>query len=153
MEEYRLKAAFVSGFAGFVEWPPEALKNPSDPIAVCVFGENPFGSALEQAIKGKTVQEHKLLTRHVPDVQQSTGCQILFVAPSERRRLRSILKEGQLNSVLTVGDSDNFTAEGGMIELRVEGEQIQILINLSAAEKNRLKISSRLLSLARIVKK
>lgn len=153
MEEYRLKAAFVSSFAGFVEWPPDTLKGPGDPVVICVLGENPFGTTLDRAVHGKTVQDRKLSTREISDVRQAAGCQILFVSASERKHLRSILKEPQLSAVLTVGDTDNFTAEGGMIDLEVEGDRIRILINLGAAEQGRLRISSRLLSLAKIVKK
>ena len=153
MEEYRLKAAFVSSFAGFVEWPADALKNPRDPIVICVLGENPFGTALDQAINGKNIQDRKLSVRSIADVRLAAGCQILFISSSERKHFRSILKEPQLSGVLTVGDSGNFTSEGGVIDLQVEGDKIRILINAQAAEQSRLRISSRLLSLARIVKK
>jgi hypothetical protein len=158
MEEYRLKAAFVSSFAGFVEWPapgkpPDATRKSRDPISICVLGENPFGSALEQAVSGKIVQDRPLTVRWIGDVRQAAGCQILFVSSSERKRLRSILKDSSLTGVLTVGDTSNFTSEGGVIDLEVEGDKIRILINMEAAEQNSLRISSRLLSLARIVKK
>jgi hypothetical protein len=153
MDEYRLKAAFVSSFAGFVEWPPDALKSPRDPIVICVLGENPFGSALDQAVIGKTLQDRKLAVRSIADVRQAAGCQILFISSSERKHLRSILKEPQLSGILTVGDSDDFTSEGGVIDLQVEGDRIRILINMEAAEQSRLRISSKLLSLARIVKR
>jgi hypothetical protein len=153
MEEYRLKAVFVSSFAGFVEWPPDSLKNPSDPIVICVLGENPFGSALDQAASGKTVQDHKLQVRRVTDIRQAADCQILFVSSSERKHFRSILKDAPLTGLLTVGDVGNFTSEGGVIDMEVDGDRIQILINLAAAEQGRLRISSKLLSLARIVKK
>jgi hypothetical protein len=153
MEEYRLKAAFVSSFAGFVEWPPDALKSPGEPIVICVLGQDPFGSVLDQAVNGKTVQDRKLAPRRITDVRQAAGCQILFVSSSERKHLRSILKEPQLSGILTVGDTDGFTSEGGVIDLQVAGDRIRILINLEAAEQSRLRISSKLLSLARIVKK
>jgi YfiR/HmsC-like len=153
VEEYRLKAAFVSSFAGFVEWPQDVLKSSGASIVICVLGENPFGPALDQAVIGKSVQDRKLSARGISGVQQATGCQILFISSSERKHFRSILKDPQLSGVLTVGDTGNFTAEGGIIGLEVEDDRIRILINLGAAEQGRVRISSRLLSLARIVKK
>jgi hypothetical protein len=153
MEEYRLKAAFVSSFAGFVEWPQEVLKSPQDPIGICVLGENPFGSALDQAIAGKTFRDHKLAAKEISDVRQATGCQILFISSSERKHLRTILRGPEVNGVLTVGESDEFTTEGGVIDLKVDGDRIRILVNLEAAEQSHLRISSKLLSLAKIVKK
>jgi hypothetical protein len=152
-EEYRLKAAFVASISGFVEWPPDALKNASDPLVICVLGEDPFGSALDQTISGKAVQDHKLIARRIAEVRQAFGCQILFISSSERRRLHGILKEVQASAILTVGDAGNFTSEGGMIDLLLEGDRIRILVNTEAADLGRLRISSKLLSLARIVKK
>lgn len=153
MDEYRLKAAFVSSFAGFVEWPSDALKKTRDPIVICVLGENPFGSALDQAVNGKTVLDRKLSVRNIAGVRLAGGCQILFIASSERKHFRTLLKDPLLSGVLTVGDSDNFTTDGGVIDLQVDGDKIRILINVQAAEQSGLRISSRLLSLARIVKK
>jgi YfiR/HmsC-like len=152
MEEYRLKAAFVASFAGFVEWPPDTLKNSHDPIAICVLGENPFGTALDQAASGKSIQDHKLVVHVITDVRQAAGCQILFVSSSESKHLRSILKDVQLSGVLTVGDTRDFTSQGGVINLQLESDRIRILINMDTAEQGRLRISSKLLSLARIVK-
>jgi hypothetical protein len=152
MEEYRLKAAFVASFAGFVEWPPDIMKNSHDPIVICVLGENPFGSALDRAVSGKSIQDHKLAIHDITDVRQAAGCQILFVSSSESKHLRSILKEPQLNGILTVGDTRDFTAHGGVINLQLESDRVRILINMDAAEQGRLRISSKLLSLARIVK-
>jgi hypothetical protein len=153
VEEYRLKAAFVSKFADFVEWPPQAWKSPSDPLLICVLGENPFGSALDQAVSGKTVQDRKIAVRYMTGAAQIAGCQILFVSSSERKHYRSILKLIPANGVLTVSDADNFTSEGGMVDLPLDGERIRIVINLEAVEQARLRISSKLLGLARIVRR
>jgi len=153
VEEYRLKAAFVSKFAGFVEWPAETWKGASAPILICVLGENPFGSALDQAISGKTIQDRKLAVRYVTSARQTGGCQIVFVSASERKRFRSILKDLPATGVLTVSDADSFTEEGGIIDLPLEDDKIGIVINLDAAERARLHISSKLLGLARIVRK
>jgi YfiR/HmsC-like len=152
VEEYRLKAAFVASFAGFVEWPPDILKNPHDPIVICILGENPFGSALDRAAGGKSVQDHQLAVHAIADVRQAAGCQILFVSASESKHFRSILKDPQLSGILTVGDTHDFTSQGGVINLQLESDRIRILINTNAVEQGRLRISSKLLSLARIVK-
>lgn len=153
VEEYRLKAAFVSKFAGFVDWPAQAWKSASDPIVICVLGENPFGSALDQAISGKTVHDHKLAARYAATVRQCATCQIVFISSSERKHFRSVLKEIPHFGVLTVSDADNFTDDGGMIDLPLESDRVRIVINIDAAEQAGLHISSKLLSLARIVRK
>ena len=87
-DEYRVKAAFLYNFAKFVEWPPQAFKSPSDPIVIGVLGKNPFGDALADEVAGKTLGGRAFQVREVTDAQQASGCQIVFVSSSERKRLR-----------------------------------------------------------------
>src|SRR5689334_4468687 len=90
-EEYTLKAAVLYNVTKFVEWPPEAFRSSSDPVAICVLGENPFGDALSQAVGGKLHDGRKFAVRQVNDVSKANGCQILFVSSSEQKRLHAIL--------------------------------------------------------------
>jgi hypothetical protein len=152
-EEYRVKAAFLFNFAKFVEWPPQTFKNRGDPIAICVLGKDPFGGALDQAVSGQTVQGKSFSVRQLVDAQQIGTCQIVFVSSSERKRLPSIFHEIKTSGVLTVGECDNFTAEGGVANFRIEEGTIRIQINVDAAAQQQLHISSKLLSLAEIVRK
>jgi len=153
VDEYQVKAAFLYNFAKFVEWPAQAFRDRSTPFTICVLGQNPFGPALEAAIDGKVVEDRKLVVRQFADVRQVSGCHILFVSSSERKLLRSILGEIKESGVLTVGETDGFTVEGGVVNLLVEGGRVRFEINLDAAGQQKLRISSKLLSLARIVKK
>jgi hypothetical protein len=151
-DEYRVKAAFLYNFAKFVEWPAQAFKSAADPIAICVVGKNPFGGALEQAVSGQAAQGKLFTVRQVSDASQMRACHILFVSSSERKRLAPIFQEIKNGSVLTVGESDNFTAEGGMVNFRIEEGSVHLQINPDAAAQQRLHISSKLLSLAEIVR-
>ena len=153
VDEYQLKAAFLYNFAKFVDWPPQAFKSATDPIAICIVGKNPFGRNLDQAVNGQVVQGKSFIVRQVADLQQMGTCQILFVASSERKRLAAILHEVKTAGVLTVGESDNFTAEGGIINFRIEDGNVRLQINAEAAAQQQLHISSKLLSLAEIVRK
>jgi len=152
-EEYRVKAAFLLNFARFVEWPPQEFKSSADPIAICVIGQNLFGNALDNAVIGKTVEGRAFLVRQLSGSQPLGGCQILFVSSSERNRLQAILGEIKTGGVLTVGETDAFASEGGMINFKIEGGRVRLQVNLEAAEEANLRISSTLLSLAQIVKK
>jgi hypothetical protein len=153
VEEYRVKAAFLFNFAKFVEWPPQIFKTARDPIAICVVGQNLFGEALNEAVSGKTVEGRTFLVRQVSGEQPSAGCQILFVSSSERKRLRVILGEIKADGVLTVGETDNFASEGGIINFKIEAGRVCLQVNVDAAEQAKLHISSKLLSLAQIVKR
>ncbi len=153
MDEYQVKAGFVSSFASFVEWPPETFKSLRDPITICVLGENPFGETLEGLMVGKVVEGRAFVVHEVPDSRQASNCQIIFVSSSEHLRLRTILESLGDRSILSIGDTADFIAEGGIIHLRTEGGRVHIEINVEAAKGKHLKISSRLLQLAKNVGK
>jgi uncharacterized protein DUF4154 len=152
-DEYQVKAAFMYNFAKFVEWPPQAFKTSTDPIAICIVGQSPFGSALDAAVSGKTVEGRTFLVRHLSDEQPSTGCQILFVSTSEHRRVHAILDAIKTGGVLTVGETETFASEGGVINFKIESGKVRLQVNVDAAEQAKLRISSKLLSLAQIVKR
>jgi hypothetical protein len=152
-EEYRVKAAFLFNFAKFVEWPPHTFKSVEDPILICIVGKNPFGDFLYQAVSGHTVQGKSFGVRQIAELPQMSGCNIVFVASSERKRLATIFHEIKTAGVLTVGESDNFTAEGGVINFRIEDGTVRLQINVDAAAQEQVRISSKLLGLAEIVHK
>jgi len=152
IEEYQFKAAFLYNVAKFVEWPPAAFKGSSDPIVSCILGDSPLASALEQGAKGKMVGDREFVIRRIADVRQSSGCHILFVSSSERKRWRSIFDGTRNSGMLTIGESDGFATEGGVLNFKLEGNKMLIQINLETANREGLKISSRLLSLSQIVK-
>ena len=151
-EEYPVKAAFLFNFAKFVEWPAGAFKGPEDPIAICVLGQDPFGSALEDVVRNKTVANRAFVVRDVANAQQAGKCHIVFVSASERKRCRSFLGELKGRSILTVGEAEDFIENGGIINFKLKDARVRIEIDADAAERAKLRISSKLLSLAEIRK-
>lgn len=149
--EYQIKAAFLYHFVKFVEWPSEALPEASPTIHICVLGTDPFGGALE-ALKGKTVKGRSLVISRFERVRDLGGCHIAFVSSSEKGRLGEIVETLKEASVLTVGDMDRFAELGGIISFVVESNKVRFEINVVRAERARLKISSQLLKLARVVR-
>ena len=149
--EYQIKAAFLYNFAKFVEWPTEALIDPNAPIILGVLGKDPFGGALE-SIKGKSVKGRKVAIRRFKGMQDLKFSHILFVSSSEKKRLAQIMRTIKDWSVLTVGDMEQFTEAGGIINLIIERNRVRFEINLNAAERAGLKLSSKLLKLAKIVR-
>jgi hypothetical protein len=149
--EYAVKAAFLFNFAKFVEWPDDAFADRSSPLVLCVIGEDPFGDALK-SLKGKTVNGRHLAIRYMTTIEELDRCHLLFVCPSEKPVLPKILQTTKGRSILTVGDMGGFAQDGGIINLVKEENRVGIEINLEAAQRSRLKISSKLLALAKIVK-
>jgi hypothetical protein len=152
-DEYQVKAAFLYNFAKFVEWPQGAFASPTDPIGICIVGQNPFGSTLEKMVQGKMVGDRTFAVRRFPDTLQASQCQILFIGAAEWRRTRALLEAVKSTGILTVGESDDFTALGGIISFRLDGPRVRIKVDLQTAEQAKLRISSKLLSLAEIAKK
>jgi hypothetical protein len=146
--EYRLKAAFVFNFAKFVEWPPEAFTNATAPIVIGILGDNPFGQDLEETVNAKTVNDRPFEIREFHSATDARKCHILFICTSEKDKLSQIFDALRDTNVLTVGETDGFTDNGGMINFVRQGTKIRFQINADAAKAARLKISSKLMSLA-----
>lgn len=149
--EYQIKAAFLYNFAKFVDWPAGAFPNPQAPFAICILGTDPFGSAIDSLLRGKTVGEHPVVIQRSREPSEVRHCQIVFVSASEKRRLPEIIASLQKANVLIVGDTDHFADSGGTIQLILEEDHVRFAVNVDAADGAGLKISSKLLALARIV--
>jgi hypothetical protein len=151
-DEYQVKAAFLFNFAKFVEWPPQTFKSPTDAISICVLGPDPFGRSLDEAVNAKSIDGRKLAVRQIDNLQQAGGCQILFIASRKKKHSTDADAAVAMAGVLTVGDSDGFAAAGGVIGFKLEGGKVRLEVNLDAAGQRKLRISSKLLSLALIVR-
>ncbi len=149
--EYQVKAAFLFNFAKFAEWPADAFEGPDDPITICVAGDDPFGESLDAVVRGETVSGRRLTVRRTQSLSKLKDCQIVFVPRSERARRRAILSSLEGTAVLSVGEDDGFLTDGGVVRFVLDQNRIRFEINLAAAEGNRLKLSSKLLRLARAV--
>jgi YfiR/HmsC-like len=146
-----VEAVFLFNFSQFVEWPPQAFAEPSSPIVICVLGSDPFGTTLDEVIRGETVQGRALTVRRFQRVEDLTDCQILFISRSEQARLQPILKTLQGRSILTVSDLEEFAGDGGVICFVLVDNKIRLRVNLHAAKAAGLTLSSKLLRPAQIV--
>ena len=151
LSEYQVKAAYLFNFLKFVEWPKDAFADPLAPIVVGVVGEDPFGNALPQVVIGKTVQGRDLVIRIYRAGEDLRGAHILFISSSERKRIPAILSSLRGSCVLTVADTTGFLEAGGMIQFLNENERVRFAINVDATGQAKLKVSSKLLSLAKVM--
>lgn len=146
--EYQIKAAFIYNFARFVDWPTQAFADASSPLIIGVLGKNDFGSSLAQTINGKSIHGHPLEFKLFPSLAQAANCQVLFISASEKNHLSKIISTLGSASILTVSETDDFIAQGGMINLRIVDDKVRFEINNSAAKSAGLTVSSKLLTLA-----
>ena len=150
-EEYQVKAAFLYNFAKFVEWPAPVA--PSEPFVICILGQNPFGTALADAVREKVAGGRPFAVHLISDSPSKSSCQILFINSSDRQRFHSMAGNFKGSGMLTVGEASWFIADGGIINFKLVDGKIRFDISVQAAELAHLSISSKLLSLAQIVKK
>ncbi len=149
--EYQVKAAFLFNFAKFVEWPAGARAGQGF-LFVCVLGRDPFGPVLEELIQGKRVNGRPLRAKRISRPEEVPSCHMLFISGSEGGRLEEILSLAREASVLTVSDVDRFVQRGGVINFLKGDKKIRFEINPDAAARAGLKISSKLLQLATVVR-
>ena len=119
---------------------------------MCVVGDEVVAGALDQTTKGHMIEGHDLAVTVRKADESSAGCHLLYVSASEIKRSAGLLLQARGGSVFTVSDADGFVESSGVAQLIVEHDRMRFAINLGSAQRARLNISSKLLSLAKIVK-
>lgn len=151
LPEPQLKAGFLLNFTKFVEWPPSAFRTPQSPMTICFLGDDPVGRFLDDAIKGQSVEGRSLTVRRVSQVPRDDSCQVAYLGGADRGKAEQVLDNIKGLPILTVGESSTGSDSGSVIVLLKEDNQIRFNINLDTADRSGLKISARLLRLAKTV--
>jgi hypothetical protein len=149
--EYQVKALFLYNFLNFVDWPADSSIHSSPTINVCVIGDDPFDNALDN-IRDNTVKDKKLAIRFYRPYDEPKGCHLLFIPATEKRHVAQILKSVRESNVLTVGDTEESARQGAIIGFYIEQNKVRFAINIEAARRAGLRISAKLLKLAKIIK-
>ena len=151
--EAQVKAVFLFNFAKYVDWPAAAFPNDAAPITIGVVGTELVGENLRHYVEGKTVNGRSFAVKHLASDSDFSGCQILFISDSEASRMRGILEKASVSPILTVGEDEAFARNGGIIDFVLKNGNVRLAIDLGAAKKAGLTISSRLLAVADVVKR
>jgi hypothetical protein len=150
--EYPLKAAYLYNFGSYVEWPASAFADGQTPLVIGVLDPDPFGSILDQIARQKQIAGRKIVIARFESAEQVKACHIFFVPGSASAAVRSQALQKLLHSpTLVVGESPGLTAQGAVINFFIEQNKVRFEINPQAAKDRGLKISSKLLGLAKIV--
>lgn len=148
--EYQVKAAFLLNFTKFIEWPPDESAGPDSSFEICILGDDPFGTALDQMVEGETLRGRRMTVQRVRR-PPPPSCRVLFIGKMEKD-LASLMTD-LAPGVLTVGDGPGFLRDGGMIAFLLDNNRVRFDINQSVAARAGLNISSKLLKVARSVEK
>ena len=147
--EYEVKAAYLLNFLQYTTWPDAALGD-DDPIVLCVLGTDPMGDLLARAVAGRRVAGHQVELLAVERVLEVDRCHAGFIAQQNRIAPRVWLERLEGRPVLTIGEGEGFTQDGGMIGLVLEARTVRFEVNLDAVRRSGLELSSRVLRLARM---
>jgi len=147
----KLKVAILYKIMQFVEWPDDGEAATNLPIHLCLLGADPFGGLLGQ-LEARPVRGRPLRVDYLANGPSggTPKCHVVFISASERPRLAQVIGQLRGNDVLVVSDIDQFTDHGGMLGLNVEEGSVHININLNNLRKSVVKVSSKLLELARV---
>jgi len=149
LSEQKIKAGLIYNFLKYTEWPPSKTAGPSSPLDICIFGsEDPLDGYL-QPIEGRTVNQRMIKLRHITSVEDAAKCHMLFIGSDEQGQWPALRRSLVNKSVLTVGDFEGFSHDGGMIEFSSEDNRIQIWLNVAAVDEARLHIYDSLRRLAK----
>jgi hypothetical protein len=151
--EYEIRAAFLSRFTEFIVWPQEAFPSRSAPIRICVYGADPFGPMLDRTLEGQSVNGRPLIPVRVMSMEDLSNCHVAFINQPQQERMTTALNTLRGKPVLTVADAEDFLDRGGAVRFVTVGGRLSFDVNVSAAQEGRLQLSSKLLRLARNVKR
>jgi hypothetical protein len=152
LSKYQVEAVFLLNFAKYVEWPAAAFPDATAPITIGVMGTDPFGDSLPHTMEGKMVNGRPFVIKHLAADSAVDGCHILFVSHSEASRMSGILDKAGSLPILTVGEDESFARNGGIINFVLKNDKVRLEIDLAAARKAGVTISSKLLAVADAVK-
>jgi len=149
--EIQIKAAFLYKFGGFVEWPAGAFARPDAAFMIGVIGADALAAELEQVVAGRTVQGRAVSVRKLRRGESLSGLHVLFVGQQEASRLAEILASAKSQPLLVVTEFDNALSQGSMINFVAVDDKVRFDVALPPAERGQLRISARLLAVARKV--
>lgn len=150
--EYQVKAACLYHFAIFVEWPWQAFAGSATPLVIGFFGDSALGDDLHNIIgRNPTAQSRRIEVRRYKSGDEPEGCHILFLPRSASGQIETILHRLDARPGLTVSETEDFVPQGGMIGFALVNRSVRFDVNTQSATAAQLRISSRLLELARTV--
>lgn len=152
--EYEVKAAFLYNFAKFVEWPAATFSRTGGSVVLCVLGPNPFGPTLERIAREQKVQGRPMVIKRAQTAAELGPCHLLYgPQPDDSGQLAEAIRAVSVPGRLVVGEGEQFAAQGGGIGFFLEQRRVRFAINLAATDRAGLKVSSKLLKIAKVIRK
>jgi hypothetical protein len=148
---YRIKAGFLFNFLKFTDW-PEAASAPGSPYRIAVAADDITFALIAGALAGKTVQDRAVSVTRATDASPGNSPHLLFLARSAPPAARALANDYTARPVLTVGETEGFARQGGILNFVLVEEAVRFEVNLVAAQRAGLRISSRISKMAILVR-
>lgn len=149
--EYKLKAVYIYNFLQFIEWPSSAFNDQNSPIVIGILGEDPYGEVIDETVKSEKIGDRPIKVKRYKFISDIDTCQVLFVCASEDKNVKNILYDLKGLPILTISDINDFAENGGNINFYVDENKLRFKINVKTLQDAKLKVSSKLLRLAKVI--
>ncbi|WOB08236.1 YfiR family protein [Piscinibacter gummiphilus] len=149
--EHQVKAAYLYKFLDFVEWPAAAFDGPKSPFVIGVAGSDVLAEELDVLISRRRAESRPVVSRRLGPGEAASGLHVLFVGRGAGARAANWLASTARQPVLTVTEADDAQPAGSTINFVMIDKRVRFDVDLRGAEARELKISSRLLGVARRV--
>lgn len=151
-EEYEIKAAFLYNLGNYLKFPANVLsdRDTEQNFFICILGRDPFQQNIDSAAEDEKIQGHPVQVKRLQRVQEVDGCHLLFISDSERSRLKNLFQTLARRPILTVGDTDDFIEQGGMIKFYNDNNKIRLALDLEKVRAVDIKPSANLLKIVKL---
>lgn len=153
LPERSIKAAFLYKFLGYAEFPASVFGDVNAPLVIGVAGADEMAADLARIVAGRAVQGRQVVVRALREHDTLAGVHLLFIGGDDPARLRQALRAIGAAPILVVTESQQGLQQGSVINFRIVEERVRFDVSLEAAERNSVKLSSRLLTVANHVHK
>ena len=150
-KRYRIKVAYLANFASLIKWPEGSFNDSESPFVICHLGGSQTRALFDTAYADRMVKRHPIEVRHPSRTGDVLGCHLIMITAERSEQAGGFISAVAGKSILTIGETEGFALSGGVIGFYNDGSKIRFEVNLSAAKSANLRISSRLLQLARLV--
>ena len=150
-EEYEVKAAILLTLARFANWPASKMPDPRSSFVLGVLAPADVAATVEKVVADKSIGPHPIVVRRLSSPSAAAECHLVFISRAAKKMLPEELAGMAQAGVLTVGENEGFAAGGGMVGLVLKNQRVGMEVNIKAAQRGGLKVSSKVLALATIV--
>lgn len=149
--ELKVKAAFLFNFAKFTTWPPAKLGTADAPLFLCVHGESPIGRVLQDTVRGRSIGGHSIDVLQSSKADDLKRCHVVYIGATEDARIAADLQALANHGVLTVHEAAAAQPAGVVRFFLSDGGRVRFEVNVTAASREQLSLSSKLLEVSQVV--